>query len=127
MPTLLSWVSSLVGIVMLVASDFGFVRNYVFKPLLCCILVTYFYGCFTLPVLLQFLGSLLPAYDDSDGDSGTDILAKASPVPRQQQENPVPGGLQPGEVELEMTPGAAAKLAATNWPQQEAGQSAPMP
>lgn len=67
LPTLLAFLSTLCGILLLLASDFGFVKNYVFKPLIVCILVTYFYGVWTLPVLLQCLHCVLPQHM-VDGD-----------------------------------------------------------
>eukprot|EP01048_Picozoa_sp_COSAG05_P006283 COSAG05_NODE_401_length_10253_cov_23.087453_6_plen_1145_part_00 len=40
LPTLLAFLSTVIGILLLLASDFGFVTNYVFKPLFPCIVVT---------------------------------------------------------------------------------------
>lgn len=60
LPTLLAFLSSLIGILLLLCSDFGFVTNYVFKPLVVCIVVTYLFGVWTLPVVLQCLHCVLP-------------------------------------------------------------------
>jgi len=67
LPTLLAFLSTLIGIMLLVASDFGFVTNYVFKPLIVCIVVTYLYGVWTLPVLLQCLDFMIPQLVAADG------------------------------------------------------------
>jgi hypothetical protein len=61
LPLFLSFFSSLIGILILLASDFGFVVNYVFKPLIACIVVTYLYGTWTLPVLLQVSSPIHPS------------------------------------------------------------------
>jgi hypothetical protein len=51
LPTSLSFVSSAVGIVVLLASPFQFVRVNFFVPLFVMLFATYFYGVFLLPVL----------------------------------------------------------------------------
>lgn len=57
-PTSLSFLSSAVGIVVLLFSPFQFVRINFFVPLFVMLFATYFYGVFLLPVLC----SLMPSY-----------------------------------------------------------------
>jgi hypothetical protein len=78
LPTLLAFISSLAGILLLLASDFGFVTNYVFKPLITCIVVTYLYGVWTLPVLLQCLHCVLPRLDAAEAPA-PESAPEASP------------------------------------------------
>jgi len=57
-PTSLSFLSSAVGIVVLLFSPFQFVQINFFVPLFVMLFATYFYGVFLLPVLC----SLMPSY-----------------------------------------------------------------
>ena len=57
-PTSLSFLSSAVGIVVLLFSPFQFVRINFFVPLFVMLFATYFYGVFLLPVVC----SLMPSY-----------------------------------------------------------------
>ncbi|EOD39133.1 hypothetical protein EMIHUDRAFT_460413 [Emiliania huxleyi CCMP1516] len=85
-PMLLAFLSSLLGILLLLATTFGFVLNYVFKPMICCLALTYFYGCVTLPLLLQALNCLMPkppgasAADASKAASGATFAAPDASV-----------------------------------------------
>jgi hypothetical protein len=55
LPTFLSFVSSSVGVVCLAFTDFEFNNVFFFRPLITVMFVTYFVGCWFLPVLLTFL------------------------------------------------------------------------
>jgi len=52
-PTFMAFFSSVIGILFLATSDFGFCVYYIFRPLIICVCVTYFFGIFFLPVILQ--------------------------------------------------------------------------
>ena len=53
-PTLMAFLSSAIGIIMLGFTKFMFIKLYFFIPLLLTLFVTYFYGTFLLPVVLQY-------------------------------------------------------------------------
>lgn len=53
LPTFMSFVSSTIGVCCLAFTEFNFTRRYFFRPLIIVMFVTYFYGCFFLPVFLS--------------------------------------------------------------------------
>lgn len=55
LPTFMSFVSSTIGVVCLAFTDFKFNEVYFFRPLIIVMFITYFYGCFFLPVVLSVL------------------------------------------------------------------------
>jgi hypothetical protein len=55
LPTFMSWVSSTIGVVCLAFTDFEFNQVFFFRPLLIVMMVTYFIGCYSLPVLLTYI------------------------------------------------------------------------
>jgi hypothetical protein len=55
LPTFMSFVSSTIGVACLAFTDFEFNRVYFFRPLIIVMFVTYFYGCWWLPVFLTLL------------------------------------------------------------------------
>jgi len=55
LPTFMSFVSSLIGVVCLAFTDFEFVVTFFFKPLIIVMFATYFYGCWWLPALLTLI------------------------------------------------------------------------
>uniref|UniRef100_A0A6V2M2U5 SSD domain-containing protein n=1 Tax=Ditylum brightwellii TaxID=49249 RepID=A0A6V2M2U5_9STRA len=57
LPTFMSFISSTIGVVCLAFTDFEFNRVFFFRPLLIVMFVTYFYGCYSLPVLLSTLNA----------------------------------------------------------------------
>jgi hypothetical protein len=73
LPTSLSFFSSAVGIVVLLASPFQFVRVNFFVPLFVMLFATYFYGVFLLPVLC-----CAPTFAAA-GSSSRSSLSKVSP------------------------------------------------
>jgi hypothetical protein len=90
LPTFMSFVSSTIGVICLAFTEFEFNRVFFFKPLIIVMFVSYWYGCWFLPVLLSYLdfdmvkmGEPAPAEAEQqpkvldDGDSGdSDQLAK---------------------------------------------------
>jgi hypothetical protein len=52
LPTFMSFVSSTIGVVCLAFTDFDFNTIFFFRPLIITMIVTYYYGCWFLPVLL---------------------------------------------------------------------------
>jgi len=56
MPCFMAFVSSTIGIIVMAFSELTFVRKFFFTPLFICMLVTYWYGIFFLPVFLQYIG-----------------------------------------------------------------------
>jgi hypothetical protein len=55
LPTFMSFVSSTIGVVCLAFTDFEFNQVFFFRPLLIVMMVTYFVGCYSLPVFLTYL------------------------------------------------------------------------
>lgn len=55
LPTFMSFVSSTIGVACLAFTNFKFNRVYFFRPLIIVMFVTYFLGCFFLPVLFSVL------------------------------------------------------------------------
>lgn len=70
-PTFMSFVSSVIGVVCLAFTEFEFTHQFFFKPLIIVMFITYFYGCWWLPSLLTLIPSQLvhigdvPATDDA--------------------------------------------------------------
>lgn len=54
-PTLMSFVSSTIGVVCMAFTDFEFTRQFFFVPLIIVMFVTYFYGCWWLPAFMTLL------------------------------------------------------------------------
>jgi len=52
LPTFMSFVSSLIGVVCLAFTEFEFNITFFFKPLIIVMFATYFYGCWWLPAML---------------------------------------------------------------------------
>jgi predicted RND superfamily exporter protein len=52
LPTFMSFVSSTIGVVCLAFTNFDFNTVFFFRPLIITMAVTYFYGCWLLPVFL---------------------------------------------------------------------------
>jgi len=72
-PTSMAFVTSAVGIAFLTLSQFAFVHVYFFTPLVTVLLVTYFFGVFTLPVVLSRAGGLdLFQLEDQEEKGGGD-------------------------------------------------------
>lgn len=57
LPMFLAFLSSTIGIVCIAFSEFRFTKVFFFRPLIIMQPVTYFFGCWFLPVLLTFLDS----------------------------------------------------------------------
>jgi hypothetical protein len=55
LPTFMSFVSSTIGVACLAFTDFEFNHVFFFRPLIIVMFVTYFYGCWWLPVCLVLL------------------------------------------------------------------------
>jgi hypothetical protein len=55
LPTFMSFVSSTIGVVCLAFTEFEFNHVFFFRPLIIVMFVTYFYGCWWLPVCLTLL------------------------------------------------------------------------
>jgi len=55
LPTFMSFASSTIGVVCLAFTKFEFTKKYFFRPLIIVMFVTYFFGCYFLPVLLSVL------------------------------------------------------------------------
>lgn len=55
LPTFMSFVSSTIGVACLAFTEFEFNEVFFFRPLIIVMLVTYFFGCWWLPVLLVLL------------------------------------------------------------------------
>jgi len=56
LPTFMGFISSTIGIACMGFASLQFVLKYFFTPLIIVMFVTYFYGCFFLPTVLQYLG-----------------------------------------------------------------------
>ena len=54
LPTFMSFVSSTVGVICLAFTDFDFNTRFFFRPLITVMFVTYFFGCYWLPVFLTW-------------------------------------------------------------------------
>jgi hypothetical protein len=68
LPTLMSFLSSVIGAICIGFTEFDFIRVYGFRPLMIVMFVTYFHGCWWLPVCLSYfnwdvlkLGKKVPA------------------------------------------------------------------
>lgn len=57
LPTFMSFLSSLIGVACLAFTDFEFNEVFFFRPLILVMAVTYFFGCWWLPVLVSFRSS----------------------------------------------------------------------
>jgi len=55
LPTFLSFVSSTIGVACLAFTEFEFNNTYFFRPLIIVMFVTYFFGCWWLPMVLSYL------------------------------------------------------------------------
>ena len=55
LPTFMSFVSSTIGVACLAFTEFEFNEVFFFRPLMIVMFVTYFYGCWWLPVCLTLL------------------------------------------------------------------------
>ena len=55
LPTFMSFISSTIGVVCLAFTEFEFTQVYFFRPLIIVMPVTYFFGCWWLPVFLTIL------------------------------------------------------------------------
>lgn len=55
LPTFMSFVSSLIGVICLAFTEFDFNFTFFFKPLVIVMFSTYFYGCWWLPAMLTLL------------------------------------------------------------------------
>lgn len=55
LPTFMAFISSTAGVVCLAFTEFAFCYEYFFVPLIIVMFVTYFYGCWFLPVVLTLL------------------------------------------------------------------------
>mmetsp|Transcript_14304 Transcript_14304/g.19556 ORF Transcript_14304/g.19556 Transcript_14304/m.19556 type:complete len:1475 (-) Transcript_14304:304-4728(-) len=55
LPTFMSFISSTIGVICLAFTKFEFNKTFFFKPLLIVMFVTYYFGVFSLPVLLSKL------------------------------------------------------------------------
>jgi predicted RND superfamily exporter protein len=55
LPTFMSFVSSTIGVACLAFTEFEFNKTFFFRPLIIVMFVTYFYGCWWLPVCLTLL------------------------------------------------------------------------
>jgi len=55
LPTFMSFVSSLIGVICLAFTEFEFCDTFFFKPLIIVMFATYFFGCWWLPALLTLL------------------------------------------------------------------------
>jgi hypothetical protein len=85
LPTFMSFGSSVIGVACLAFTDFKFNEVYFFRPLLVCMCVTYFYGCWWLPCLLtlldfDFVKLGKPSKDAADGNG---ILGESSFTPQE--------------------------------------------
>ncbi|KAL7573819.1 hypothetical protein ACA910_007844 [Epithemia clementina (nom. ined.)] len=68
LPTFMSWVSSTIGVVCMAFTDFEFTSVYFFRPLIIVMMVTYFFGCYTLPALLSYIDLDICRLGKSDRD-----------------------------------------------------------
>jgi len=55
LPTFMSFVSSLIGVACLAFTEFEFNEVFFFRPLLLVVTITYFFGCWVLPVMLCYI------------------------------------------------------------------------
>merc|ERR1712141_239354 len=55
LPTFMSFISSTIGVACLAFTEFEFNEIYFFRPLFIVMFVTYFYGCWWLPVFLTLI------------------------------------------------------------------------
>merc|ERR1711904_618456 len=83
-PLAMAFLTSAVSILMMAFSKFQFVRLYFFAPLAFAVLITYFFGSFSLPCLLGCF-ECLPALSmapekDSDAAIGNDEEAPKTPL-----------------------------------------------
>mmetsp|Transcript_28268 Transcript_28268/g.65473 ORF Transcript_28268/g.65473 Transcript_28268/m.65473 type:complete len:693 (-) Transcript_28268:101-2179(-) len=72
LPTFLSFVSSTIGVVCLAFTDFNFNEVFFFRPLIIVMFVTYFFGCWFLPVVLSALDFSALKLGDPDENSGVE-------------------------------------------------------
>ena len=88
LPTFMSFTSSTIGVICLAFTKFEFTQKYFFRPLMIVMFVTYFFGCYFLPMILSYLDfNVLKLGHSGDGD---DV---------QRNENPVESGNdKPSEV-----------------------------
>lgn len=91
-PTCMSFVSSMIGVVCLAFTEFDFVRVFVFQPLVIVMATTYFNGCWWLPALLSLLNwDILHLGEESvmtvasSGDENTQAKSSSPADSRQEQ------------------------------------------
>ena len=87
LPTFMSFVSSTIGVICLAFTKFTFTQRFFFRPLVIVMFVTYFFGCYFLPVLLSLLefDFLKLGHQSQNGDaslerkesSGSDLPASS--------------------------------------------------
>merc|ERR1712157_256283 len=77
LPTFMAFVSSAIGVTCLAFTAFEFNDRYFFRPLITMVLITYFLGCFSLPVFLTLL-------------DGVDVLHFGSTVTTEEEEKVTP-------------------------------------
>lgn len=69
LPTFMSFVSSTIGTICLAFTAFEFIEVFFFRPLIIVMFVSYFYGCWFLPMVLTYLDfDFLKLGSDNDED-----------------------------------------------------------
>jgi len=81
MPTFMAFCSSAASVVVLAFSDFKFVTKFFFGPLFIVVVVTYFYGSFTLPALLGSLRCLPRPLPESNTEKMADVAQEDKKAP----------------------------------------------
>merc|ERR1712093_744112 len=69
-PTVMAFLTSAVGVLMMAFSEFRFVRLYFFAPLACAALTSFFFGAFALPSLLSSM-DCVPALGFATSEKST--------------------------------------------------------
>lgn len=95
LPTFMSFVSSTIGVVCLAFTDFDFNIQFFFRPLMIVMIMSYWFGCWFLPVLLvyvdfDFVKLGKPAIAARESGKGSATLSPVAEIETQPAEMPKP-------------------------------------
>jgi hypothetical protein len=89
LPTFMSFSSSTIGVICLAFTEFNFNRVFFFRPLIIVMFVSYWYGCWFLPVLLSYLDFdmvKLGKPKELEDDGGNEAKLNTSPTASERGE-----------------------------------------
>lgn len=95
LPTFMSFISSTIGVVCLAFTQFEFTQVYFFRPLIIVMPITYFYGCWFLPVFLSILDFDFVKFGESEEDGTSDRNSNSKVDDNNTKEATTTTGWQP--------------------------------